>query len=99
MKHCGPLSTALVQAMCSACIEPPASCLTAISSKHHASCLECWQLDAVPVSSRAIINFNLSELEKGFLGILRPRTTSDGTLTNAQAVQCVYNLYPLRRPS
>lgn len=60
MKHCIPLSIALLQAVCSARLDPPAVNLTAISAKNNASRLECWQLDAAPSSTA--INFDLGEL-------------------------------------
>lgn len=80
-------AAALLHTVFAACQGPPAFNITAISAKNNASRLECWQLDAEPVFSRAATNFDLGEFGDGFVGILAPRTTSDGTLTNAQTVQ------------
>lgn len=83
----------LLHSVAAICQGPPAFNITAISARNQASRLECWQLDAEPDFSRAATNFDLGTPGESFVGILPPRTSSDGTLTNAQAVQYV----PLRQ--
>ena len=95
---CPTLAAALfLHTLSAACQGPPAFNITAISAKNNASRLECWQLDAEPVFSRAATNFDLGEFGDSFVGILPPRTTSDGTLTNAQVVQYAFHLLPAWR--
>ena len=60
--------------------------ITAISAANNAARLECWQLAAPPVLGRGAVNFELSDIEGAFVGIIPPNTTS-GTINNAAQVQ------------
>ena len=85
------VAAALLHVSFAACQGPPAFNVTAISAKHNASRLECWQLDSEPDFSRAATNFDLGSFGDSFVGILAPNTTTAGTLSNAQVVQYVAN--------
>lgn len=88
MRHAVLLAAALLHPLGAYCqTGPTAFNVTAISAKDQASRLECWQLDAEPDFSRAAVNFDLGDFSDGFVGILPPRTSGSGTLSNAATVQ------------
>ncbi|OCK84767.1 hypothetical protein K432DRAFT_319778 [Lepidopterella palustris CBS 459.81] len=61
--------------------------LTAISTAHNESRLECWSLNVAPKFGRGAVNFGIGSIDDAFIGILPPRTYSNSTISHAPTVQ------------